>query len=163
MEPKSQIFLISDLNITNKWFLEKWPFWDFATFVTRWKRSDKLFLVRVRYFFVWSLRSCWLWQFIQNRCERPKTIEFFEMAVWHCIGYWYCLLAPVIAVWNVLARVWLGGPRVLGRTGLVGQGSWAGPAWFWLGGQGSWAGPAWFLILRRTIIFRRSVFKKYHI
>ena len=42
---------------------------------------------------------------------------------------------------------------------LYGQGSWAGPAWFWLGGakgpgpdrlgfglggQGSWAGPAWF-------------------
>ena len=56
----------------------------------------------------------------------------------------------------------LGGPRALGRTGWVlawgGQGSWAGPAWVWLGeargpgpdrlgfglgGQGSWAGPAW--------------------
>ena len=34
------------------------------------------------------------------------------------------------------------GPRVLGRTGLVGQGSWAGPAWFWLGGPRvlGWAG-----------------------
>ena len=65
------------------------------------------------------------------------------------------------------------GPERLG-FGLGGQGSWAGPAWlakgpgpdwlgFGLGGQGSWAGPAWFLILRRTIIFRRSIFKKYHI
>ena len=64
------------------------------------------------------------------------------------------------------------GRRVLGRTGLVGQGSWAGPAWLWLGGprvlgrtglglawgakgpgpdrlwfglggRGSWAGPVW--------------------
>ena len=23
------------------------------------------------------------------------------------------------------------------------QGSWAGPAWVWLGGPGSWAGPAY--------------------
>ena len=73
-------------------------------------------------------------------------------------------------------EVLFGGPRVLGWTGLGGQGSWAGPAWDWLGGprvlgrtglglawgakgpgpdrlgfglggQGSWAGPAWFLIL----------------
>ena len=65
------------------------------------------------------------------------------------------------------------GPDRLG-FGLGGQGSWAGPAWlakgpgpdlldFGFGGQGSWAGLARFLILRRTIIFRRSIFKKYHI
>ena len=34
------------------------------------------------------------------------------------------------------------GPDRLG-FGLGGQGSWAGPAWFWPGGQESWAGPAW--------------------
>ena len=54
--------------------------------------------------------------------------------------------------WAGPAWFWLGGPRVLGRTGLAlawgakgpgpdrlgfglgGQGSWAGPAWVWLGG-----------------------------
>ena len=65
------------------------------------------------------------------------------------------------------AWFWLGGPRVLGRTGLVLAWGAKGPGpdrlGFGLGGQGSWAGPAWFLILRRTIIFRRSIFKKYHI
>ena len=60
---------------------------------------------------------------------------------------------------------WLGGPRVLGRTGLAGGAKGPGPdrLGFGLGGQGSWAGPAWFLILRRTVIFRRFIFKKYHI
>ena len=36
-------------------------FWWFSTFVTKFKILDKLFTSRVRYFFVWSLRSFWLW------------------------------------------------------------------------------------------------------
>ena len=65
------------------------------------------------------------------------------------------------------AWLWLGGPRVLGRTGLAlawgakgpgpgrlgfclgGQGSWAGPVWFWLGGAGWWVGPRESYLLAR--------------
>ena len=51
--------------------------------------------------------------------------------------------------WAGLA--WLGGPRVLGRTGLAWEAKGPGPDRLGLGGQGSWAGPAWVLILRRTM------------
>ena len=37
---------------------------------------------------------------------------------------------------------WLGGPRVLGRTGLAWEAKGPGPDRLGLGGQGSWAGPA---------------------
>ena len=48
------------------------------------------------------------------------------------------IVLPIVqGSWAGPAWVWLGGPRVLGRTlgfGSGGQGSWAGLAWFWLGG-----------------------------
>ena len=40
-------------------------------------------------------------------------------------------------------RLGLGGPRVLGRTGLAWGAKGPGPDRLGLGGQGSWAGPAW--------------------
>ena len=101
--------------------------------------------------------------FCQNR--HPHKIGVFLYCIDYCIAYWYCLLAPVIPVWNnstVLFRcgtgpacVWLGGPRVPGRTslGLAWGAKGPGPdrLGFGLGGQGSWAGLAWFLILRGTM------------
>ena len=53
--------------------------------------------------------------------------------------------------WAGPVWAWLGGPRVLGRTGLVlawgAKGPGPGRLRFGLGGQGSWAGPTWFKIL----------------
>ena len=81
----------------------------------------------------------------------------------------YCLLPITYMyvytyIWPIgQTGAWLGGPRVLRRTGLVWGAKGPGPDRLGLGGQGSWAGQAWFLILTRTIIFRRFIFKKYHI
>ena len=37
-----------------------------------------------------------------------------------------------------------------GRAGLGGQGSWAGPAWFWLGGEPGWWGAGGKGVISRT-------------
>ena len=113
---------------------------------------------------VWSLRSIWVYRFIQNINKRPKQIEIcktivlYWIACWiaywidYCDPYWLWSLFPP-HVWTDLGLAWGAkgpGPDRLG-FGLGAKGPGPDRLGFGLGGQGSWAGPAWFLIFRRTM------------
>ena len=56
---------------------------------------------------------------------------YIAYCIAYCIAYSFRLesLGPIHSAWNHKGP----GPDRLG-FGLGGQGSWAGPAWFWLGG-----------------------------